>query len=139
MNTKTRKIILRANAIYLLVASLAGLRMDMRASFFSTGVQAPLIALAPHTGIGFIEAHGLAFIIGMLLLRAAPLRSWHLAGMAVHVLLGTSNLVFWQIFIAADILAVGYITTSLHWTFAALQLFAALSEFGASPDRRVAA
>jgi hypothetical protein len=54
-----------------------------------------------------------------------PERSWHLTAAAVHVLLGAANLVFWQIFIAADMLAVGYITTALHGLFVALQLLAA--------------
>lgn len=42
------------------------------------------------------------------------------------MLLGTANLVFWPIFLAAQILPVGYITTWLHWLFAGLQLFAAV-------------
>jgi hypothetical protein len=51
--------------------------------------------------MGLVEANGLA-VIGVLLWRAQPLRSWHLTGAAVHVLLGASNLVFWQIFVAAN-------------------------------------
>jgi hypothetical protein len=84
-----------------------------------------IIASAPHAGIGFIEAHGLALIIGVLLWRAPPVRAWHLTGAAVHVLLGISNLVFWQFFVAADMLWVGYLTTSLHGLFVVLQLLAA--------------
>jgi hypothetical protein len=60
-----------------------------------------------------------------LLWRAEPVRAWHLTGVAVHVLLGISNLVFWQIFVAADMLLVGYLTTSLHGLFVVLQLLAA--------------
>ena len=45
--------------------------------------------------------------------------------MAIHVLLGTSNLVFWQLFVAADMLVVGYVTTALHGLFVVLQLLAA--------------
>ena len=56
----------------------------------------------------------MAFIIGILLWRAEPARLWHLTAAAVHLLLGTSNLVFWQIFVAADALWGGYVTTSLH-------------------------
>jgi len=48
-----------------------------------------------------------------------------LTAAAIHVLLGTANLVFWQLFIAADMLTVGYVTTALHGLFAALQLLAA--------------
>ena len=43
----------------------------------------------------------------------------------VDVVLGSANLVFWQMFIAADVLAVGYVTTTLHALFAVLQLGAA--------------
>jgi len=43
------------------------------------------------------------------------------------VLLGASNLVFWPIFVAADALWAGYVTTTLHWTFVVLQLSAAAS------------
>jgi hypothetical protein len=125
LSPTNRRLLLRANAIFLLVAAAGGLRSDILGIFFDTGHVAPVVASAPHAGIGFVEAHGLAFIIGVLLWRAEPLRSWHLTGAAVHVLLGTANLVFWQIFIAADMLAVGYVTTSLHWTFATLQLASA--------------
>jgi hypothetical protein len=68
-----------------------------------------------------------------LLWRAAPERSWHLAAAAIHVLLGTANLVFWQIFVAGDMLATGYVTTSLHWLFVALQLAAAALGRAAAP------
>jgi hypothetical protein len=44
---------------------------------------------------------------------------------AVHVLLRTANLVFWQIFVASGLLWNGYLTTSLHILFAILQLTAA--------------
>jgi hypothetical protein len=98
--------------------------MDVLGIFFDRGPQR-IISIAPHTGVGFIEAHGLALIFGVLLWRAAPVREWRLAAAAVHALLGAANLVFWQFFIAADMLAAGYITTSLHWLFVALQLFAA--------------
>ena len=53
------------------------------------------------------------------------MRSWHLTAAAVHLLLGTANLVFWDIFVAGDALIAGYVTTSLHWLFVGLQLFAA--------------
>ena len=125
MTTKTRRWILRANACYLLLASTGGMAADLAGAFLSRGPQERILAGAPYTAIGFVEAHGLAFILGVLLWRAAPMRSWHLTAAAVHVLLGTANVVFWQIFIAADMLAAGYVTTGLHWLFVALQLRAA--------------
>lgn len=125
MTVATRSIILRANAVFLLVAASWGFSADLAGAFFAIGPQKPILALAPHAAIGFVEAHGLAFIIGVLLWRAEPARLWHLTAAAVHVLLGTCNLVFWQIFIAADALWGGYVTTSLHATFAVLQVAAA--------------
>lgn len=127
MNLVHRRLLLRANAAFLLIASAGGMWSDLTGAFLARGHVAPVLAHAPHAAIGFVEAHGLAFIIGVLLWRAEPQRSWHLTAAAVHLLLGTANLVFWQIFIAADMLAVGYITTSLHWLFVALQLFAAVT------------
>jgi hypothetical protein len=120
-----RKTILRANALYLLVASVAGFATDLLGIFYSFGAQSRVMMHAPYAGIGFIEAHGLAFIIGILLWRAASSTVWHLTAAAVHVLLGTANLVFWQIFVAADVVWAGYVTTSLHWLFVLLQLAAA--------------
>ncbi|MGH7453618.1 MAG: hypothetical protein ACRENG_19880 [bacterium] len=125
MTTTMRQRILRANALYLLVASIGGLLTDIAGAFFARGSESQILAIQPVAAIGFVEAHGLALIIGVLLWRAATLRSWHFAAVAVHVLLGTANLVFWQIFIVTDMLALGYITTSLHWLFVVLQLFAA--------------
>ena len=130
MSPKNRRLLLRANATFLLLASAGGMWSDILGAFFARGHVAPVLANAPHAGIGFVEAHGLAFIIGVLLWRAEPVRSWHVTAAAVHVLLGTANLVFWPLFVAADMLAVGYITTSLHWTFVALQLVAAATSSG---------
>jgi hypothetical protein len=41
------------------------------------------------------------------------------------MLLGSANLVFWDIFPAIHSLTMGYVSTSLHWTFAVAQLAAA--------------
>ena len=121
------KALLIADAIFLVVASTGGMIADLAGAFLGVGPQRSVLGPAPYAAIGFVEAHGLAFIIGVLLWRAEPLRSWHLTAAAVHVLLGTSNLVFWQLFIATDMLAMGWLTTALHWLFVALQLAAAVS------------
>jgi hypothetical protein len=105
--------------------------MDVLGIFFERGPQR-VIASVPHTGVGFVEAHGLALIFGVMLWRAAPTREWHLAAAAVHALLGAANLIFWQFFVAMDLLAAGYLTTALHWLFVGLQLFAATAAFKAN-------
>ncbi|WP_247829956.1 hypothetical protein [Bradyrhizobium sp. 200] len=127
MTIAIRHIILSANATFLLAASAGGFASDVRGIFFGLGPVARVVAEAPHVGLGFIEAHGLAFILGILMWRAQPARGWHLAAAAIHVLLGTANLIFWQLFIVSDMLLVGYVTTALHGLFVVLQMSAAIS------------
>jgi hypothetical protein len=132
----SRKTLLRANAVFLLVAAAGGMSTDLAGAFLGSGPFAKVLAAAPDTAIGFVEAHGLALIIGCLLWQAEPVRKWHLTAAAVHALLGISNLAFWQLFIAADMLVMGYVTTSLHGLFFALQLAAATASEAGSPQGR---
>ncbi|WP_213285226.1 hypothetical protein [Bradyrhizobium sp. sGM-13] len=127
MTIAIRHIILSANATFLLAASAGGFASDVGGIFFGLGPVARVVAEAPHAGLGFIEAHGLAFILGILMWRAQPARGWHLAAAAIHVLLGTANLIFWQLFTVSDMLLVGYVTTALHGLFVVLQVSAAIS------------
>jgi hypothetical protein len=116
---KTGKLILRANATWLSLAASGGLAADIAGAFFDKGPFAVVFRNAPSTAIGSVEAHGLALIFGVLLWGAPPVRTWHQAALAVHALLGTANLVFWQLFVNTGTLAMGYITTLLHLTFVA--------------------
>ena len=123
-----RRFILRANAAYLGAASIGGLlTWDIPAIFFGTGTEARVIGSAQYAGIGFLEAHGLAFILSVLLWRAKPTRSWHVVAAVAEILLGSANLLFWEIFSVADVIAVGYASTALHFLFAALNLAAAIA------------
>ena len=130
MTLQHRQVLLRANAVFLTVMSLVGLVMDLAGVFFSRGPQSRVLQRGadgslPIEGIGFVEAHGLALIIGITLWRVAASRPWHLTAAATHLLLGAANLVFWQIFVEADMLAMGYFSTIMHGVFAVLQLTAA--------------
>ena len=126
MTASVRHLILRLNALYIGVAGFAGLILDIRGVLYGAGPQGRALAAAPYAGIGFVEAHGLAVILAVVLWRARPERSAHLTALAVVALLGTANLAFWQAFIAMDALVMGYLTTALHWTFVALNLAAAI-------------
>ena len=126
MNLASRIVIQRTNAAFLLVASAMGFANDIRGVFLGEGPVGTIVRAAPHSGIGFIEAHGLAFIIGSLLLLNAPERRWHLTAAATHLLLGASNIACWPIFAAADMMMVGYVTTALHIVFFGLQSRAAM-------------
>jgi hypothetical protein len=122
MTTTLRRYVLRANAFYIFAFGCAGLLFDIRGVLFGLGPQGRLLAAAPHAGITFIEAHGLAVILSVLLWRAVPARTWHATALAMDALLGICNLAFWQMFVATDALAVGYLSTALHLTFATLNL-----------------
>jgi len=121
MNASIRQLVQRGDAWFLLVASGLGFANDIRGVFFGAGPVGKVVQMAPHSGIGFIEAHGLAFILGALLYCNAPSRAWHATGAGIHFLLGASNLACWPLFAAADMLVVGYVTTALHGVFFVLQ------------------
>ena len=124
MTLQPRKLLVHLNAAFLIAASLGGLVVDVRGSFFGTGPEAALLNHAPGAGIGLIEAHGLAFIIAATIVAMGYDRRWHPVLLAIHVLLGTANLVFWQFFIASHALTMGYVTTIAHWLFVAGHLLA---------------
>lgn len=107
MTTTVRQLILRANALYIGVAGCAGMIFDIRGVLYGLGPQGRALADAPHAGIGFVEAHGLAVILAVVLWRARPERAAHLTALAVVALLGTANLAFWQAFVAMDALTMG--------------------------------
>lgn len=139
MTLQARRFILRANAVFLTVMSFVGLVIDVAGVFFSRGPQSRILQRGsdgslPVEGIGFIEAHGLALILGITLWRASASRSWHLTAAATHLLLGAANLTFWNIFVESDMLALGYLSTIFHGVFVALQLTAAVASGAVSSD-----
>ena len=78
-----------------------------------------------HFTIGFLEAHGLAFLIGVLLIFVAaadPKRFWHIFAACVHVLLGGANLLFWSSFVYWGLVPMGTIATAFHGLFLVAQL-----------------
>ena len=76
--------------------------------------------------VGALEAHGLAFIVGLVLLVYA-LRtmeaSWHFVAAGVHVLLGGSNLIFWSYFQDLGIVNQEIVVTAIHGLFVMAHLF----------------
>jgi hypothetical protein len=122
-----RKLLLRTHGVWLVLAAVQGLAMDVAGAFFAAGPEAPMLAAAPFAALGFLEAHGLALLVGLWFWRAPPRRTWFLTSAAVGALLGGGNLLFWPIFHFADLMAVGYLTTTLHLGFAAAALHAALA------------
>ena len=67
MTATFRQRLLRANALYIGIAGCAGLVFDIRGVLLGLGPQGRLLAAAPHAAIGFVEAHGLAVILAVLI------------------------------------------------------------------------
>ena len=74
---------------------------------------------SPYT-IGGFEAHGLALIFAVLLLRAARLDErhiWHWVALVIHLFLGAANLLFWASFVYMDVVPMGVVATTVHALF----------------------
>lgn len=115
--TFSRKV-LQFDGGFLLLAGGAAMIMETVGHFLGFGPLAQTKG-SPYT-IGGFEAHGLAIIFAILLIRAASLPDralWHRVGLVVHLLLGCSNLLYWSSFVQLNVIAVGVITTVLHIVF----------------------
>jgi len=55
VNTSIRQGILRANSLYLVVASILGLRMDIMGIFFGSGPEARVVGTVPFAGIATLR------------------------------------------------------------------------------------
>jgi len=120
MRTLTfRKNLFRLNAGFLVL--VGGISSIMDYIGFRTGA-GPFgdMLKGNFLAIGALEAHGLAFIVGLVLfiyaLRSMD-TSWHLVGAGVHILLGGSNLIFWSYFQEIGILNQEVVITAIHGLF----------------------
>ena len=117
--------LLRANAQYLVAASAVAFLMDGLGHRIA--------------GVGFVDAHELALIAGLLLWSASPRPCWHLAAAAVQALFAVANVAHWENFVSGDIVAAGCFTTAMHLLFVALQCVAARASAAASAGTLTAA
>jgi hypothetical protein len=86
-----RNASLIANGCFLALVGGTQVIFELLSHFFGIGPWGRIFA-GSHYTIGFLEAHGLAFLIGVLLIGVAaadPKRFWHGFAASVHVLQGT--------------------------------------------------
>ncbi|MCB0190082.1 MAG: hypothetical protein KDE31_37680, partial [Caldilineaceae bacterium] len=110
---------LRADAILLALFGLFGIVMDLLGYFAGMGAWGTLFWQNP-LAVGVVEAHGLALIVAVLLLRHATAHAtmgWHLTAVTTHVMLGLCNLLFWQVFINVNLIPLGVVATLYHFIF----------------------
>jgi hypothetical protein len=75
--------------------------------------------------VGMQEAHGLAFLMGLvLIIYAVPdMRpSWHLLCVGIHMLLGGSNLMYWRGAVEYGVVGPEIVVTSIHGLLVLLHL-----------------
>ena len=116
--------LMRANGAFLALVGGTQVIFELLSHFFGIGPWGRIFA-ASHYTIGFLEAHGLAFLIGLLLIFVAsadPKRSWHGFTACVHVLLGGANLLFWSSFVYWGLVPMGAIATAFHGLFLVAQI-----------------
>jgi hypothetical protein len=92
-----RATVLRLDGLFLILAGGMGLLTETIAHFFSVGPQQAVFGNQSWATIGFFEAHGLAIIIGVIVIRLAqsPGVSGNALAAIVHLLLGGANTLFW--------------------------------------------
>jgi hypothetical protein len=120
MSTARRRLML-ANGVFLVVVGGVQVVFELLAYYGGAGPYGDIFRDSPYT-IGWVEAHGLAFIIGVLLLTVAARdgrRFWHVLAASVHTLLGTANLVFWSSFVVFDVVPMGVVATVVHFVLVA--------------------
>ena len=109
---------LRLDGGFLAIAGSLGLLADTTGHFFGVGPMAEMFG-SPYT-IGGFEAHGLAVILGFLLLRAAKVaqrRWWHALRLSGQLLLGAADVMFWQSSLHLDVLIIDVLSTAFHIMF----------------------
>ena len=121
---KAPSALMRANGAFLALVGGAQMIFELLSHFGGIGPLGRIFA-GSHYTIGFFEAHGLAFLIGMLLITVAAAdtkRFWHIFAACVHVLLGGANLLFWSSFVAWGLVPMGALATVFHGLFLVAQL-----------------
>jgi hypothetical protein len=119
--------LLLVNGVLLAAIALVAFLTDLAGAFLNIGGFASVL-YQNDAAVGMVEAHGLAFIAAVLLVvnRNALGPRFNFAAAAVHLLLGSSNLLFWPLYGAHGLLVMGVVTTAMHGLFFALELGAAL-------------
>ncbi len=119
-----RKLIMIANALFLSLTGFAQMIFELLSHYRGMGPLNGIFTDTPYT-IGFFEAHGFAVLTGILvfsvMLKGLDAH-WHLYLAGVCLLLGGSNLLFWDSFSKVGLVAAGIVATSLHVTFFVLQV-----------------
>ena len=120
-----RRTLLILNGLFLGLTGFAQMIFELLSHYRGVGPLGNIFTGTPYT-IGFFEAHGFAVLTGLLVfwVMLKDMRPyWHLYMALVSLLLGGSNLLFWDSFAKVGLVSAGYIATAMHILFFLLQLY----------------
>lgn len=123
------RLVMLIDGGFLAVVGAVQVTLELAGHFFGAGPLAPVFDQSPYS-IGWVEAHGLAVLTGALFLLVGASdrrRYWHAYALAVHVLLGGANLLFWSSFITFGTEPLGIGATVAHVGLAAAQAWCLIS------------
>jgi hypothetical protein len=118
-HVRARRTLMIVNGCFLAAVGAVQVVFELLSYFRSGGPYRAIFHKSSYT-VGWVEAHGLAVLVGLLFLAVAARdgrRFWHVFAMAVHLLLGTANIVFWHGFTEFGVLPPGIAATIAHGAF----------------------
>lgn len=124
MMPQSRKFLLLHGIILCTLGSVALLK-SITGLKFSLGAFA-FLSQNEVAAVGFIEAYGLAAMLGLALIVAAKFyygHFWHFYGALIHIFLFCINLLFWHLYAPLGLVVVGRIATSMHFVLSAIELY----------------
>lgn len=123
MKTLKLNIVLRVHGIFLLILGIVMAMQTLLGSFMGIGVLL-FIKGDPLRSVGLFEAYLLAALIGGILIILSGkiyAKEWHLLAAIVHLILFSTNLIFWNAYTMGEIVTIGYISTIAHALFILLE------------------
>jgi len=120
---RMRRLVMIVDGGFFAVVGTAQMSMELLGHHLGAGPFGRVFEQSPYS-IGWVEAHGLAALIGVLFLVAGGRdgrRYWHGFALSVHVLLGAANLMFWSSFVTFGTVPVGVLATIAHLGFVIAQ------------------
>ena len=118
-----RRLTMLFDGGFLLLAGVTQVTLELVAHHLGRDPLGDTFVGSPYT-IGWVEAHGLAGLIGLgfvIMGGRDGRRFWRGAALA-RVLLGTANVVFWSSFVAFGTRPLGMAATVVHLAFVVAQL-----------------
>src|SRR5918993_4651197 len=120
-----RRTTLRVDAVFLILAGMFGLVGDVLSYRSGTGPFGTTFFQNP-TAIGVVEAHALAVLTAVTLWYCSQQhagRFGHWVGLSAHLVLGGSNIIWFEVFSRVQAEAQGVAVTVVHFLFVALNGF----------------